>query len=279
MKRLIRNLMLRAARPYVAGAELDDALRVAEAAAGRGCSVTLCYWHALDDPSEAVAARYVESLRAMSRAGLDARMSMKVPGLRDDHELIGAVMAEARAHGIPVDIDSHAPEQAEAAFAAAEAVGPDGVGIAIPGRWSFSPALADRAAAMGLRVRVIKGIWADPAAPRLDANQGCLAVIDRLAGQAREVAVASHDVPLAAEAFRRLKGAGTPVEQELLFGLPMDAPVAEARRAGLATRVYIPYGDAWVPYSLRRALADPRTLPRLARDLVTGHRDGLPPQA
>jgi proline dehydrogenase len=276
MKHQIRNMMLRAARPYVAGPRLEDALRMAEFARTRGCSVTLCYWHDENDPADAVADAYSATIRAVSRAGLNAHLAMKVPGLRDEASLIRSVMAEARAHGVPVDIDAHGPDQAEAAFAAAGIMGPDGLGMAIPGRWKSSVKLADRAVAAGLRVRVVKGSWVDPAAPRLDPAGGYLSVIDRLAGRCREVGVATHDPVLAGEAIRRLTAAGTPVEQELLYGLPMAAPFAVGRQAGVKTRVYIPYGDAWVPYSLRRAIRNPRTIVRLVTDLATGDRDGLP---
>lgn len=279
MTGLLTRMILYAARPYVAGPALQDAMRVARAAGDRGCGVTLCYWHALRDPAEHVAEQYLASLDALSRAGLDARISLKVPGLRGQMPLIETVMAEARARGIPADIDAHTPEQAEADHAVAQALGPQGLGIAIPGRWQCSDVLAYRAAAMGLRVRVVKGIWADPEAPDIDLAEGFLATIDRLAGRCREVGVATHDPALAAKAFRRLAAAGTPAEQELLYGLPMAPAAAEGRRAGVKTRVYIPYGDTWLPYSVRRAVQNPRMIGRLVRDVVTANRDGLPPAA
>jgi proline dehydrogenase len=263
----------------VAGDTLDDAMRMAVAAKARGHAVTLGYWHGEDEPAEAVAERYLASLTALAKAGVDAHLAMKVPGLRSAPELIATVVAEARNRGIAVDIDAHAPEQAEADYAAAEAVGPEGMGVAVPGRWRAAPDLAERAMALGLRVRVVKGMWEDPTAPKLDPAEGYLAVIDRLAGRAREVGVASHAPALAAEALKRLAAAGTRAEQELLYGLPMAAPAAEGRRAGVKTRVYIPYGSAWIPYSLRRALKSPGTVVRLATDLATGNRDGLPPPA
>lgn len=265
------------ARPYVAGRTLDDALRVAERARARGSAVTLCYWHDENDPAERLQAAYVEVIAAVSRAGLDAHMSMKVPGFAGEAEMIASVMAEARRHGVAVDIDAHAPAQAEADYAVAEYLGPEGLGIAVPGRWAQAPDLADRAVEMGLRVRVVKGQWSDPQAPALDPAEGFLAVIDRLAGRAREVGVATHDPALAREAIGRLIAAGTPVEQELLFGLPMSPAVEIGRAAGVATRVYLPFGTAWLPYSIKKALRTPGTVPRIISDIVHNRRDGLPP--
>ena len=114
----------------------------------------------------------------------------------------------------------------------------DNLGLVIPGRWLRSLDDADWAVERGVRVRVVKGQWPDPAAPDRDLRQGFLEVIDRLAGRARHVGVASHDVPTAAEAIRRLRAAGTSCELELLLSLPTVAvdqlgPAERRQRATL----------------------------------------------
>ncbi len=276
MNRLIEAVLMRAARPYFAGTRLEDAVGLAREAGARGYPVTLCYWNAPDDPADKVAENYDAVIDAIAKNGLDAHMAIKVPPVATKPELLSQVLTKAREQGVAVDIDAHAPDEAEADYETAARAGPEGLGIAIPGRWANSPALADRAVELGLRVRVVKGQWDDPAAPDIDLAEGYLGVIDRLAGRCREVGVATHDTALAREAIRRLTAAGTHAEQELLFGLPMDASADIAREAGLKTRIYLAYGDAWIPYSIRSALRHPRTLLRFATDLATGHRDGLP---
>lgn len=276
MNRLIEAVVMRAARPYFAGTRLADAIALAREAGNRGYPVTLCYWNAPDDPADKVVRNYEAVIDAIAQNRLDAHMAIKVPPVLARPELISAVIAKARDNGVDVDIDAHAPHEAEADYEVAAKAGPEGMGIAIPGRWVSSPDLADRAVELGLRVRVVKGQWDDPADPDIDLAEGYLRVIDRLAGRCREVGVATHDTALAREAIRRLTAAGTRVEQELLFGLPMNPCADMARDAGLKTRIYIAYGDAWIPYSVRSAFRHPRTLLRFATDLATGHRDGLP---
>lgn len=276
MNRWIEAIVMRAARPYLAGTRLEDAILLAREAGARGYPVTLCYWNAPDDPADEVARHYQAVIDAIAEHRLDAHMAIKVPSVASRPDLVSAIIATARENRVAVDIDAHAPQAAEADYAVAAQAGPEGLGIAIPGRWLRAPELADRAVDLGLRVRVVKGQWADPDAPDIDIAEGYLAVIDRLAGRCREVGVATHDTALAREAIRRLTAAGTRVEQELLFGLPMTPGADIAHEAGLKTRVYIAYGDAWIPYSIRSASRHPRTLLRFARDLATGHRDGLP---
>jgi proline dehydrogenase len=276
LKAMLMPVLKRAARGYVAGDALDDAMRVAASAAKLGYGVTICYWQADDSPPEPVAEHYLAVIARLKLEGLDAHLALKIPALWERPDLVDSVVAAARAARIPVDIDSHAPEQAEANFEAAARLGSDGLGLAIPGRWLRSLDDADRAIDLGLTVRVVKGSWPDPQAPRMDMREGYLNVIDRLAGRCRHVLVATHDAWLARDSLRRLKEKGTPCTHELLFGLPIE-PAAEAGRvSGVPTRIYISYGEAWFPYSVSRALRNPRTLLWLARDMVRG-RDGAIP--
>jgi proline dehydrogenase len=101
-------------------------------------------------------------------------------------------------------------------------------------------------------------------------RRGFLEVIDRLAGGAREVAVASHDSWLARDALLRLRAAGTPCELELLNGLPKRTMLALAAELAVPVRVYIPFGIAWRPYALSKLGDNPRMLWWLARDGMTG---------
>ena len=79
--------------------------------------------------------------------------------------------------------------------------GPAELSYTLPGRWrrSWTTRLGGE---RGMTVRMVKGQWPDPADPKRDLRQGYLEVIDALAGRARHVAVATHDVPLG----RRLWG-------------------------------------------------------------------------
>ncbi|MFC1661444.1 hypothetical protein ACFL3S_08355 [Gemmatimonadota bacterium] len=151
-----------------------------------------------------------------------------------------------------------------------EQLGPEGLGCAIPGRWRRSLQDVERALDLGVRVRVVKGQWADPDEPDMDQREGFLDIIDRLAGRCRKVGVATHDPPLAREAFRRLKTAGTPCEHELLFGLPIEPAYREGLDLGVPARLCIPYGEAWFPYSVSRALEKPTVFWWLLRDLLRG---------
>jgi proline dehydrogenase len=121
---------------------------------------------------------------------------------------------------------------------------------------------------------VVKGRWADRASEEADMRAGFLAVVDRLAGRATRVAVATHDEELARAALRRLLAADTPCELELLLGLPAGRVADAADELSAPVRVYVPYGDATLPYRLQDALRDIRILGWLAQDLIQGRHKG-----
>jgi proline dehydrogenase len=267
-----RPLVRLASRAYVAGPELSDAVRACHRFARRGAASTLGYWNGDDDPPRLVADTYLAALDATTGEGLESYLSIKAPALGFDAGLTVEVMQRAQERNVGVHFDSLGPETADRTFelVASSVRRFASVGCTLPGRWRRSVIDAGLAAELGLNVRVVKGQWIDPCFPQTDLREGFLAVIDRLAGRARRVAVATHDVPLAREALRILRDAGTPCEWELLFGLPFKSAMRTARQLGVPVRVYVPYGEAWLPYAFSQVRKNPRILWWVTRDAVLG---------
>jgi proline dehydrogenase len=268
----------RAAGAYLAGPRLPDALEAGERIAALGYGVILGFWNADDDSPAAVAAESLDALGSIAPRGAGWYLSVKAPALDFSSDLVRGVVEAAAAGGTIIHFDSHAIDTVDRTLAlAVEARGiHDQVGITLPGRWRRSLADADRAAAAGLRVRVVKGEWADPEDSDRDLRAGFLEVVDRLAGRPGHVSVATHDAELAREAIGRLAGRGTPHDVELLTGLPFEPVVALARGAGLPVRAYVPYGHASLRYGLRFLRRNPRRTWWLARDLALGRRRVTP---
>lgn len=280
-----RPIERRAAGAYLAGPHLSDALAAGDRIAARGYGVVLGFWNADDDGPEAVARENLAAIGALTdrdhQGGRSWYLSIKVPALGYSRELVQEIAKTGAAIGAIVHLDSHAIDTADrtiALAAEARAVN-DQVGITIPGRWRRSLADADRAAGLGLRVRVVKGEWSDPEDPDLDLREGFLAVVDRLAGRCPHVSVATHDAELARRAVERLAAAGTPHDIELLVGLPFAPAVAVAQAAQLPARVYVPHGHASLRYGLAYLGRNPRRIWWLARDLLLRRRRAPPPLA
>lgn len=269
-RRIAKPMARRAARAYLAGDSLADALRVQSQLAQERRCATLGYWNAVDECPRAVLGQYLAAIPAVQQNQLGGTVSVKLPGLAFDADLVSELGAAARAHGVLLHCDSHGPDLADSTCGVIEAwrAAGNAVGTTLPGRWLRSLDDSLWAARQQVSVRVVKGQWADPLAPQRDPRTGYLEVIDRLAGRARFVSVATHDVPLAAEAIGRLRRAGTRCNLELLYGLPLRASLRLARELDIGVRLYVPYGSAYLPYALSKLKENPRLLLRLAKDVL-----------
>jgi proline dehydrogenase len=270
----VRPLLARAARAYVPGPHLEDALAWVPALQAQGMAITLGYFNAEAEPQQSVLAADLAAIDALARIGIaGSHVSVKAPALHHDESALYELAARAAGAGQALHFDAHGPQTAQPTLDAVRAVRPahPRLGITLPGRWRRSPRDAVDAAFDGLRVRVVKGQWDCAESPGQDPNAGFLAVIDRLAGRRAPVAVATHDPALARSAVERLRRAGTPCEIELLCGLPRAPVLAVAREFGTPVRLYLPFGQAWLPYAFGQVVRKPRLWGRLLIDAWQGH--------
>jgi CelD/BcsL family acetyltransferase involved in cellulose biosynthesis len=253
------SAVARAARRYVAGPELSDALRVA----ATHPRAALGPWDAGDESPREVAKVYAAAADALGAdRGLDAYLSIKAPAVRCD----AGVVRDLLARGVRVHLDALAADTVDDVLALAEQLHDAGdLGVTLPGRWARSAGDAARVAALGLRVRAVKGQFGEA---EVHPRAGYMAVVDALAEHgARHVAVATHDPQLLKAALGRLDAAGIAHEAELLHGLPMREPL---RAVGGDARVYVPYGAAFLPYALDEVRRNPRRVAWLVRDALRG---------
>jgi len=264
-------LARRAARSYIAGSRLSEALTLADHLASQGLRTTLGYWDAVGAEPSVVFAAYHEALLALAAAPRDRYLSIKYPSLGYSAEMIESLVREAKRLEVRLHFDALGPESVDRTWEAVEtAMRQDAdIGCTLPARWRRSPDDADWAVRRGLAVRIVKGQWPDPTDSALDPRRGFEAVVERLAGRARAVAVATHDLRTARVALQRLSDAGTPTTLELLYGLPFHRQIHLAKEYGVAVRIYLPYGEAYLPYCLSQLKRNPRLAWWLVRDAMT----------
>lgn len=234
---------------HVAGPSARD---VAALGARQGGRASFGYFPANPSTPDTIEAANLEMLAA--GAGLDAYLSIKAPHMAFAPDRHDRIAAAAKAAGMAILFDAHAPHQAEATLALAERLA---AGAVLPARWQRSRGDAERMRDQSGRIRVVKGEWADPDGDAANKDAAYLALIGHLAGRAAPVAVATHDPLLAAAAMDMLLKAGTPCELEMLRGLPARRCAAEAAARAVPVRFYWPFGPGWWPYAVDKALARP----------------------
>ena len=256
---------------YRAGPGLDEALDVCRRLGAHGLATTIGYTAAPDEPPRAVADVHLDAFERLSAQGIDGHVSVKLSALGFAPELLAELDAAAALSGRPLHVDALAPVTADATWRLLRGAPRAGdIGIALPGRWTRSEHDTELAEQLGLRVRVVKGQWADPSAAELDPTEGFLRVVDRLRGNSRGVAVATHDAGLLAESLSRLTGSGTPCTAELFLGMPFRAPARVAHRLRVPIRVYVPYGHSGAPYRVADVRDNPAAAWWLVQDLLLG---------
>jgi proline dehydrogenase len=255
---------------FVAGETIDDAMRVAGRLLSEGLRCTLAYWPPADSSDGSIADIYRAAIDNIGPSGLGSYLSIKPLAMRFDFELAAKLAAEAKNAGVRLHCDSHGIETADQTIAFMDTMllhlSPGNLGMSLPGRWSRSLDDAQWIIEQGLNARVVKGEWPDPADPHRDMRAGFLKVIDRLAGRAAHVAVATHDMPLAIKAIERLQSTGTSCELEFTYGVPVGNLLEWACENKVPARIYVPYGNGYIPCALNLL----RRNPRVAWTIVKG---------
>lgn len=258
-----------AARPFLGGETVDDALCVAARLNAEGTATSFSYWDGGDESLAQIEALGQAAIAALANSAPAGYLSLKPPALRFSKDAARRLASVAAAHRLRLHFDSHGADVADRHNAMLDAmlevIGPEYLGTTLPARQTRTRDDAEWAIARGLNVRVVKGEWPDPSNPGCDLDAAFLDVIDRLAGRVRHVAVATHDPVLSREAIGRLQAAGTSCEIEVLLGLASRRLLDWAKANGVKTRVYVPYGRGFVMNAVGVLRRNPRLAVTIAR--------------
>ena len=128
--------------------------------------------------------------------------------------------------------------------------------------------------ALGARVRLCKGAYqesADIAFPdKKDVDANYITCMEQLLERGNYPAIATHDERIIARAKAFVTSRRIPTtrfEFQMLFGVRRDLQRA-LRREGYRLRVYVPFGDQWYPYLMRRLAERPANIAFLLSSLV-----------
>jgi proline dehydrogenase len=125
----------------------------------------------------------------------------------------------------------------------------------------------------GIPVRLCKGAYKEPSdiafPKKKDLDRNYVRLMIRLLDGGVYPAIASHDesiVRLALNHVKERKIAPDRFEFQMLYGIRRDLQ-RELVQQGYRLRLYVPYGDAWYPYFMRRLAERPANVLFLIRNL------------
>lgn len=275
---------------FVAGSGEPDALRVTRSLVQNGLNVTLDFLG--EDTTSVEQARhtvdaYVSVLAAVGQAGLaeHAEVSVKLsavgqslPADGDKIALDGArtICEAAAAAGTTVTIDMEDHTTTDSTLSIVSDLRADfpWVGAVLQAYLKRTEGDCRDLATAGSRIRLCKGAYAEPESVAFqgsavdDSYRRCLGVL--FAGDGYPM-VASHDPAMIAAARSLIGQHGrTPdsYEFQMLYGIRPEEQKALAG-AGHRLRVYVPYGDEWYGYFMRRLAERPANLTFFLRSLTS----------
>jgi Proline dehydrogenase len=275
-------------RRYVAGEDVDDAVRVTRGLTAGGLRVSLD--HLGEDTTEpaqaaATARAYLTLLQRLGDGGLTdgAEVSVKLSAvgqMLDEHMALDharEVCAAAQRVGTTVTLDMEAHTTTDSTLRVLRELRADfpTTGAVLQAYLHRTEDDCRELAHAGSRVRLCKGAYQEPASvayqSRAEVDRSyvrCLNVL--MAGEGYPM-VATHDPRLIAIADERARWHGRKkgsYEFQMLYGVRPD----EQRRlvaGGETVRVYLPYGTQWYGYLMRRLAERPANLTFFLRSLVS----------
>jgi proline dehydrogenase len=283
-------MIWRFSRRYIAGTHLQDAFATVADMNAAGCSATVDVLgeDSIDEEQVAAAVElYLTAIRDIAAASLDCGVSVKLSemGLRFDpdrcKEAMLVLLAAAREHGLFVRIDMEDSSVTSVTLDLYRELRLqfDNVGIVIQSCLRRSSQdVAELLQGGDTDVRLCKGIYIEPqeiaftdAGEIRDSFSRLLAQL--LEGGSRRVGIATHDPILVARAEDVIEKLGIG-KQQYEFQMLLGVAGTLRRRLveqGHPMRVYVPFGELWYDYSIRRLRENPNIAGHIVRNLFSRH--------
>ena len=281
-----KPVVRRISERYIAGEELDDALRVVRRLNAEGKMATIdVLGEEITNPNEAraIAAAYRDTFDALDRGRLDSNVSVKPTalGLKLGYDLcrenLESVVAHAgeRNNFVRIDMeDASTTDDTLRIYRELRAAGHENVGIVLQARLKRTIDDVRELAELKPNVRLCKGIYLERSAIAyrgFDAIRASFVqALDALWDAGCYVGVATHDEWLLGQTRERVAARSFGRENyefQMLLGV-RPALGDELVRQGHRLRIYTPFGRHWYAYSLRRLQENPKIAGYIAADTI-----------
>ena len=281
-----KPLVHKLAERYIAGSTLEDACGVVKTVNAQGKLATIDVLGeeiTRDEEARAIAGAYLDVFETIERQGLDSNVSIKLTalGLKLDYELcrenLEAVVRDAARRGnfVRIDMeDSSTTDDALRLYRGLRGAGLDNVGIVLQAYLRRTLDDIDALADLRPSVRICNGIYVEP--PELayqgyeEVRANFVRALEALLDAGSYVGIATHDEWLVSEGRRIVGRRGLGSDQyefQMLLGITEqlgDRLVREGHRL----RIYVPFGEHWYAYSMRRLQENPKIAGYIAADAL-----------
>jgi proline dehydrogenase len=281
----------RVSHRFVAGMTIEEAIAAAQQLNREGIAVTLdALGESVTDAphAEASAATYHRLLDEIATHQLNANVSLKLSQMGMDvggtnsakgqalaEEIVGKLVGHAARFNNFVRIDMEGSEYTEATIAMTEhlyARFPGAVGTVLQAYMFRTEADAERLLKQGIRIRLCKGAYKEPAEiafpAKADVDKNYLHCAKKMIPSGVFCGMATHDEAIVTDLCHFVKVHSiekSAFEFQMLYGIRRDLQRKLVAR-GYRVRVYVPFGTEWYPYFMRRLAERPANVLFLAKN-------------
>ena len=271
---------------YIAGTRVEDACRVVKSLNAESKMATIdvlgeeiTTW----EEARHIGYEYENVFRAIDEQGLDSNVSVKLTGLglKLDHGLCREILerlvrqAAERRNFVRIDMeDSSCTDETLRLYRELREAGLDNVGIVLQAYLRRTRDDIEALSDLTPNIRLCKGIYAEPEEIAYhgfdEVRENFVRALGELLEGSSYVGIATHDEWLIAEGERLVREAGrspSDYEFQMLLGVRPERGTQLVEQ-GHRLRIYVPYGEEWYAYSLRRLQENPKIAGYIASDTI-----------
>jgi proline dehydrogenase len=289
LQRLASRYGMRAggfARRFIAGETIDEAIDAVRGLESRGLLLTLDYLGEsvkTTGEADAATAEYRRILQTIVRSGIERNVSLKLTQLGLDVDRatcidnLRRILDPATEHGFFVRIDMENSPYTDVTLQVFETIWQQGyrnVGVVFQSYLTRTPNDIARLNELGARIRLVKGAYKEPKTVAFQQKQevdaAFVQLMKVLLDHGTYPAIATHDPQMieATTQYVAEKGyAPDRFEFQMLYGIRRDLQTSLVKD-GYRMRVYVPFGEQWFPYFMRRLGERPANVGFVLKSLV-----------
>ncbi len=286
VKLLPKSIVHIFAKKYIAGEKLEDGIRVVKELNAKGIVATMdVLGEAVNSKEEAAQAKKeaIEVLEAIEEHKLDSNLSIKPTqlGLLIDEEFcyeqIKEILDKAKEYDNFVRIDMEDSSVTDSIFNLYERLKKEykNVGIVVQAYMRRNIADVTRLNQNGTNYRLCKGIYVEPAEIAFQGKEEVrgkyLEALGMMLDNGNYVGIATHDDPLVNGAYKMIdekKISKEKYEFQMLYGVK-ERLRDRINNDGHKIRIYVPFGEHWYAYSIRRLQENPQMAWHITKSILT----------
>lgn len=275
VKLLPRSVVHIFAKKYIAGKTLEDAVRVVKELNEKGIVATMDVLGEsvnTKQESELAMKECLMVLDTIHEHKLDSNLSLKPTqlGLIIDKqfcfEQISVILEKAKGYNNFVRIDMEDSPTTDATLELFNKLKKkySNVGVVVQAYLKRTYDDIKEQNKFGTNYRLCKGIYVEPAEiafkERQQVRDNYLKILEKLFDDGNYVGIATHDDYLVKGAYELIKKKNIPknrYEFQMLYGVKEDLR-DKINADGHKVRIYVPFGEHWYKYSIRRLQENPQ---------------------